>query len=181
MSADRARVIPATFHNYRTVLGRKVLQLVFEVPIEQQNEALRLLGYPNAAEPSWYAIAKLTEKPLAEDGVKDTAARLTRNQEVAGSSPAPAPSKPKRRFDELSLPQQCGIRCDDYRFERFLRETWEDAIGEDDDVASAVRRIIKVKSRSELSTNHHAANVWRELEAKYQCWLTDQEYAESTR
>lgn len=93
----------------------------------------------------------------------------------------PQAPKPRRRFDELSLPQQCALRCDDGRFERFLRDTWEDAIEGDEDVASMVRRILKVKSRGELSTDHRAANIWRELDAKFQRWLTDQEYAESVR
>ena len=36
MSEERPRVVAATFHNYRRVMNRKVLQIVFEVTTEAQ-------------------------------------------------------------------------------------------------------------------------------------------------
>jgi len=59
MSEDR--VIKARYADWRTVKGRKVLQLVLEVPLEQQDEALRMLGAPLPDRDLWVAIARLNE------------------------------------------------------------------------------------------------------------------------
>lgn len=91
----------------------------------------------------------------------------------------PPPSKPKRKFSDLSLPEQAGIRCEDGRFERFVEEVYEVTWGEGADVATWVRNFLTIKSRAELSTNHEAANRWRKLEARYQQWLTDETHGAS--
>jgi hypothetical protein len=94
----------------------------------------------------------------------------------------PEPAKPKRRFEELSLPQQCALRCDDGRFGRYLEDIWGPAFDESGhDVAATVRAILRVKSRSELSTSHEAANHWRRLETNFQQWLTDETYKDVAR
>lgn len=90
-----------------------------------------------------------------------------------------AATKPKRKFSELSLPEQAGIRCADSQFSSFLyfiKPKWGGL-----DAAQVVRRMCEVTSRSELSTNQEAAEKWRALESSYQNWLTTQQYSESVR
>lgn len=54
---DTPAVIQATFHNFKPVLGRKQLQLIFEVPIEHMQHVLAATGAPGEA--NWFAIAKM--------------------------------------------------------------------------------------------------------------------------
>lgn len=59
--------IQASFANIRIIQGRKVLQLVFEVPVEDAPKITAALGWPNPAEPARCAIAKLKpERTLGE-------------------------------------------------------------------------------------------------------------------
>ena len=54
--------IRATFHNFKNIWGRKVLQLHFEVPIEEAGKVYEALGWPDPANPEWVGIA-LLKKP----------------------------------------------------------------------------------------------------------------------
>lgn len=57
----------ANYSNWRVIQGRKVIQIVFEIPLEAEPHAYRVLGgMPNVAQPSWFAIARLKEKPKNE-------------------------------------------------------------------------------------------------------------------
>lgn len=49
----------ATFHNTKNVLGRKVLQVILEVPIEKSSEVHDILGWPDPATEKWVAVAVL--------------------------------------------------------------------------------------------------------------------------
>lgn len=53
------RGIEADFATWRPVQGRKVLQLVFEVPLENTQHVLDMLGIPQPGESKWCAIALL--------------------------------------------------------------------------------------------------------------------------
>jgi hypothetical protein len=61
-----------TFSDFRLIKGRKVCQIVIEVPIEQADQALVALGgLPQPATEAWVAIARLETKervvPLKSD------------------------------------------------------------------------------------------------------------------
>jgi hypothetical protein len=58
---DNAAAFKASFHNTKLVMGRGVLQIILEVPLEQQAMVYDALGYPNPASESWVAVAKLQE------------------------------------------------------------------------------------------------------------------------
>ena len=94
MSAPR--VLRARYADWRPVKGRKVLQLIFEVPLEQQEEALTMLGAPLPDRDMWAAIARLEE---------------------GATIPRPAAGK---------LAQRAGILCSEGAFRRFMRATTED-------------------------------------------------------
>ncbi len=98
--------IRATYSDLKLVKTRKVLQLIFEVPIEEADNALRVLGgMPRADAETWVGIAPITE-------------------EAATRAPTRA-DKPKRRMAELSRAQQAGILCNDARFHQFLERVYE--------------------------------------------------------
>lgn len=58
---DQPTAIRATFCNFKNIQGRKVVQLICEIPIEDAEKACMVLGWPNAVEPRWVAIALLNE------------------------------------------------------------------------------------------------------------------------
>jgi hypothetical protein len=56
------KAIQARYADWRPVKGRKVLQIVLEVPLEQQNEVLKLLGAPLPDRDLWVAVAVLSDE-----------------------------------------------------------------------------------------------------------------------
>jgi hypothetical protein len=148
---DEPAAIQASFADFRLIKGRKQAQIILEIPIEGADAALAALGgIPQPHAESWVGVARL-------NGV---------------AKPAPEP-KEKRKWDDLKLSMQAGIRCDEPAFQRFMREVHDsEAHGDDDeDAANAVRYICGVDNRSGLNDNPEAAERWKKLERSYQAWL----------
>ena len=58
---NQAAAFKATFHNIRNVMGRKVVQVICEVPIEEGSKVTDILGWPDPSNPKWIVIALLNE------------------------------------------------------------------------------------------------------------------------
>ena len=58
---DQATAFKATFHNLRVIMGRKMLQVVLEVPIEDGSKVTDILGWPDPTNSKWVAVALLNE------------------------------------------------------------------------------------------------------------------------
>ena len=136
-------VIAACFSDFRLVKGRKVYQIVCEVPMERANAALAALGgLPNPHYERWVAIAPLAEKPQGTDSgpvaTSPTGAADSPPAATDGGSTAPRTSasttpqaqargaaepatKPKRHWDDYSPSQQAGIACQNESFSRWVR------------------------------------------------------------
>ena len=54
-------VFRAAYHNTKNVLGRKVMQVILEVPIESAASVYDVLGWPDPAAPCWVAVARLKQ------------------------------------------------------------------------------------------------------------------------
>jgi len=54
-------IIMADFCNVRNIQGRKVVQLVCEVPMELAGQAIDTLGWPDASSPKKVCIALMNE------------------------------------------------------------------------------------------------------------------------
>ena len=144
----------ATFSDFRLVKGRKVAQLVFEVPIEAADAALQTLGgVPRPDQEAWVGIARIDPKNLTSDARK----------------PSTEP-KERRRFHELPLSQQCAMRCNEGSFQRFMAEEYK-AMGAEANHVACVKQICGIESRSEIGDNNAAGTKWRQLEAEYQTWM----------
>ena len=147
-----AAAIKATFSDFKLVRGRKVAQMIFELPLEQADAALSALGgLPRPDQETWVALARLDPKAIA--------------------AKPDEPVKERKRFAELPLPQQAGIRCADEDFWAFISgksDTFGNVMSSDD-AARLVREWCGVQSRSELSMPGAAAR-WRKLEDDYQLW-----------
>lgn len=151
MSAPAA--ISGDFATYRHVQGRKVLQLVIEVPAESAASVFAALGTPGAGEGIPVALARLAK-------------------------PSEAPQRPKERrpFTELPYAQQAAIRCGDGYFEEFLKErAGPDGVLQiegcvHDPVPGHVRHLCGVRSRSEIIKGTPAGARWAALEAEFYAW-----------
>lgn len=74
----------------------------------------------------------------------------------------------KRHWDELSLQEQMGIRCNDPRFQAWCLDPVPSlARAAREDAAVYIRIYCGVKSRSEIQPGTEAANLWAALEADF--------------
>lgn len=147
MSAPKA--IKATFADWRPVKGRKQLQLIFEVPLEETPEVLKMLGAPMPDKETWVAIALLDMRTFDGQGnFQDT-------------EPIP-----RRAFCELPFPQQAGILSEDLKFQLFIRGL---PVGKEcEDSADAIRAFCGVNSRAEILPGTQAGDRWKELLRSYE-------------
>ena len=146
---DKPAALRATWSDFKIIKGRKIVQLIFEVPIEGADEALHVLGgLPRADMETWVGIARLEtrEAPLPE-------------------------AKPKRAFNELPPTQQAAIRCGEKAFQRYLEEVHLIGGCGPEEAAAFIRSHCNVMSRSELNAKAEAAEMWRRLEEDYLLWL----------
>ena len=133
--------IRATYSDVKLVKTRKVFQLIFEVPIEEADNALRVLGgMPRPDAEIWVGIAPITEEAAAR------------------------PAKPRRPMSELGFVMQAGILCNDPKFQEFCG--YDNEI----DTASYVRTHCGIGSRSELATNEAGQTRWDQLRTEYDAW-----------
>jgi hypothetical protein len=144
---NKPSAIRATYSDWKLVRTRQIVQIVFEVPLAEADLAYEVLGgMPNPASEQWFAIAPIDLKKKSD-------------------------AKQPREWRELPPTQQAGIRCGETSFIEFIRETRPDEWHDHPyDVASCVRLICGVASRSELSTNPKARVIWMGLDASYQAW-----------
>lgn len=164
--------ILGTFSEVKILKTRSVLQIVIEVPIEQADHALKMLGgIPQPGTERWVgiALAPKERKAVNASGTPDDPNILGRPKE-------------HRKFAELPLSQQAGIRSNDQQFWDFLNETYPSyLLTSIDFIPAAVRDICHVASRSELDTNDLAGAKWRKLEEDFQAYKTDLRYAGTAR
>lgn len=127
-----ARAITADFASLKWINGRKVLQIICEVPSERAEEVLAKLGNPtNDGIP--VAIAVLEIQPDVKKDLADKA------------------EKAKRNFEDLPYSQQAALLCKDERFYEILYNAIECRVLIDsDNVAEELRNHLDIKSRSEL-------------------------------
>jgi hypothetical protein len=146
----------ATFSDFRTVKGRKVCQLIFEVPMEAANEALQALGgVPSPVDPVWCGIARVQPK--------------------ATSEPLKAVEGPRKRWRDSTPTFQASIRCGEPLFREYIgAETEADA-------ADLVRIMCGVTTRANIIQGEPSGDAWEQCESRYQNWLSERQYAEVIR
>lgn len=144
--------IQATYSDLKIIKGRKVCQVVCEIPLEQAGEFVAAFGMPNPAAETWVAIARLT---------KDAERR-----------PEPR-EKPAKRWADLSLPQQAALRCQEQAFHFFLRDErlMRPLLDGENEAAEYVRSVCGVSSRSDIGKTEESAREWKRLDTDYQFWL----------
>lgn len=63
---EEAAAFKATFHNYKFVLGRKVMQVILEVPLEDSQRVQTILGAPHPGAEQWVGCARLNNDDTNE-------------------------------------------------------------------------------------------------------------------
>lgn len=133
--------IKATFSDFRIVKGRKVAQLVLEVPLEQADAALDTLGgLPMPDRERWVALARLTDEAARKPDARERYAASDEAKQAV---------------------MRAGIYASDPEFHR-----WCNADGE----KSAIRFIREqcaVKSRADIAADPEALQRFLAMEGRY--------------
>jgi hypothetical protein len=136
----------ATFSDFRLVKGRKVCQIVLEVPIEGADKALSVLGgLPNPAEERWVGVARIEQKK--------------KHPVLTGK-------------DLWRASTECAMTCKEPLFWRFLTEQYHYAVPIKNDVEAirVVRNRLGSDSRSDLDRDEHAVSHWNAMYQDYKQW-----------
>jgi hypothetical protein len=169
-----AAAIKACFADWRPVKSRSVLQLVLEVPVEQTEHILKTLGAPIPGTETWVGVALLSpEVSKVEPASIKPGESPSRAAGAPGAPPqhgtgaASGDAKPRR---EMSLPQRVGMLCNDSSFQEWAVDFAARrgmSFGNPpagplrrDAVASIVRTVCGVQSRSEIQPGTEAAKRW---------------------
>lgn len=153
--------IQADYVNWRPVNGRKVLQLVFEVPLESTHDVLTKLGTPTPGESKWVAIAllDLKRKPGIIDqrfpsGITPQDTPFMQKVQVEGGSP--------KKWNDYARSQQAYILCRDPDFCRYFGADG----GSETATSAKLRTHFKIGSRGDLDKpeNH---DRWDEFVALF--------------
>ena len=139
--------IQATYADMKLVRTRSCAQLVFEIPIEQAPAAIEAFGVPLPGKEVWCAIARL-----------DT------------TKAASVPEKPRQKWENLPLPQQAAMRCQEAPFRKFIGERNGASVSADG-AADLIRRHCNVESRADIGKTEESASAWRKLDWDFRFWL----------
>jgi hypothetical protein len=157
----------ATFSDMKLVKTRQVVQLIFEVPIEDFDAAYEVLGgMPIPSKERWFAFAAI--KPPAEKETKPVSPATPQPDTLD----RPLLVEARQTWNDFPPAKQAGIRSHDPRFSIFLEEEFPNLWRELQDAAQCIRDICGVKSRSELNGPDNRNRVlWHQLDQRYDTWL----------
>lgn len=156
-----AAAFTASFADFRLVKGRKVAQIVVEVPIEAADHALEVLGgVPRPDAERHVAVARI-QIPLGADEVAADGSAAADHPPPSERSAAPGGTKRER-----TLPEKVGMRCNDPVFAAWVGET-RTGSADADAVADWVRFKCGVNSRKEILPGTLAAEKWLALETAF--------------
>lgn len=169
---DKA-AITATFAGFKPpVASRRVVPLVFEVPIEEFQKAIHALGTPDAANPAWCAIARLTKTPApaavgggekrAGDCALDAAPARGGENSAAGRSEHPA--QPDTTSSAPAADPNSKLAVLMTKSPRF--RSWA-YVKDEADADRLIKEICGISSKKELNVPGLAANKFKKLRSDY--------------
>lgn len=127
--------IKGTFSDFKIIRGRKVAQLVIEIPLEEADAALTVLGgLPRPDAERWLAIARLDASKAQE-----------------------SPAKERRAFCDLPMSQQAALKSNDPAFQRFMNTRSEE------ECATSIKNFCIVKSRKDIIDGERSGLLWLTL------------------
>jgi hypothetical protein len=162
---ETAAAIRATFVNVRPVASRGQVQLVFEVPSEQADHALNVLGgFPKPANPVWVGVARLGNEV-------DATARLAAGTDM--DVPKEAQSVPVAEKKPATLVTQAYMICQDPKWNDYLERKGMKLRN-----ADAMRVLCGVESRSEIIEGTHAGDLFKIVQRDFNQFKRDGTIAE---
>jgi hypothetical protein len=155
-------VIEAEYVEWRMVKTRSSLQLIFEVPLERQEQVMRALGVPLPNVSTPVAIARLV--PAAE---RSNVVQIEDHRPPEDMPLDDDPHKPPRPLSQIA-----GILCNSGAFQCFIQEGSDgwDHRPTTDEAAEWLRANCGIKSRAELNTNAEAIRRFKRIRAEYEAW-----------
>ena len=170
----------ATYADWRLVKGRKVCQIILEVPLEAANAVLDVLGgMPDPAQSLWLGVARLNGTASAVNPeLPSPSSHQTSpgNFDATGGVSPPLPGTDGRKpgtqskpWSSMSPAQQAGILCNEKDFRQFISMHYGDAY-KHLSPAEFVRELCGVKSRKDIASNHKSRVIWHQLVEDYRVW-----------
>ena len=138
-----ADVIEGSFANFKLIQSRSLMQIIIEVPIEQAESVINLLGVPQFGTEQRVAIALLKTEAKVDTPRKDAYQDLDDGPQAVVRAAILCCEEPFRIW-------LCGS---DHAIEK--------------DAATLLRTECGISSRSELATNPTALAAFVELENRY--------------
>lgn len=181
-----AAAFTASYADFRLIKTRGVVSISFEIPVEQAQLALDVLGgMPVAAAEVHCAIARLNPgadaKQTPEPSTKVVASPTSAERVPNKGFDSPDRGQSKTAWRDMRMPNQAGILCDSEAFQRFVAERNElpSTLAPQEAAASFVRRYCGVKSRSDIRPHTPSGDRWIRLVAEYRVWMHAPEYADA--
>lgn len=165
--------VRGTFSDFKTVKTRGVCQLIIEVPIEDADHALAVLGgVPQMKAEQWVGVAPIA---AAEKPVENV------SRETSEPGPEPSPEPPKTGTEDWSeakrkMVQQSGMLPYEKSFQNYIANGWHVMWNNErhgdaspiDKAAYFIRTSCFVKSRRDLDPEGKSGEAFRELMARYE-------------
>jgi hypothetical protein len=151
----------AAYADLKIVKTRGVCQVILELPLEQADAALEILGgVPRPDREVWCGVAR-----LAKDGA------VTSNPPAEQHDGSPI-HKDRRPFHTLPLPTQAALLCQDERFQDwFAHQLRGHSFMPDDDreylTTEWVRGRCMVASRKDITAGSEAAKKFLAMYERY--------------
>ena len=136
-------IIKGVYADYRRVKGRKVLQIIVEVPMEAAPLVHKAFGEPTPDGSTWVAVALLNNEKAKE--------------------------KPDYRLSQQAAMCCNDVRF--WQFLEEYGDQDVAGVSSEFEAATLVRTMCDVQSRSEFNSDETAAEKWRNLYGSYQAWL----------
>lgn len=153
--------IRAVLVDVRNINTDKEVRLELRVPAELAGRIFEAFGWPTKVAPVEVAIARL--EPAADPQALQTPPNLQTSK----------PPEDRKSFLQMRRSAQAALRCREPLFREFLADRYgrhvfvSDGGGVVEGIATHVRVMCGVRSRSELDKDPTAAAAWDAIEGEY--------------
>lgn len=65
---------------------------------------------------------------------------------------------------------ECAMKCDDKKFQHFLRDATKLPVSSKDEASVAIRTLCKIESRADLNKSEDAAERWKKAKRLFGLW-----------
>jgi hypothetical protein len=164
-----ALIFQATYHKDVDVPSRNVRQIVLEIPSEQTEEALKVLGKRG----SWVAVARMADPDRASArNPTESPSAAAPAADVPAPRPAGVRAKPdtsKTPWRDQKLVTRAAILCADPLFWEYM------GAADATHAASKVRGTCAVASRKDLDTDVDASERYLHIEREFFAFKEDRQ------